>query len=35
MPYLDGGLNPIRTKQFSEKRHTYEAAIKDLHKPQE
>ena len=33
MPYLDGGLNPIRQKQFGEKRHVYEAAIKELRTP--
>lgn len=33
MPYLDGGLNPIRQKQFGENRHEYETAIKELRTP--
>lgn len=30
MPYLDEKLNPIRVKQFGERRHEYESRIKRL-----
>lgn len=35
MPYLNGNGDPIRMKDWSENRHTYEAKLDQLRKPTE